>query len=113
MDIVTDLLNGIIYSRKVHSDWQVGSVVHNFKVKSVVEQVMKVVERVAGTLIREQVHVAEIHFEVMRGCDTTDAISLVRQLQEKLMAKRKNLYFVFVDMEKAFHRNLNSGQCVS
>ena len=39
-----------------------------------------------------------------RGCGTTDAIFIVTQLLEKFMAKRKKLYFAFVDLEKALDR---------
>ena len=35
---------------------------------------------------------------------TTDAIFIVRQLQEKYLAAKKPLYFTFVDLEKAFDR---------
>jgi len=34
----------------------------------------------------------------------TDAIFIVRQMQEKFRAKGKKLYFGFVDLEKAFGR---------
>ena len=40
----------------------------------------------------------------MLGGGTTDAIFIVRQLQEKYLAKNKNLYLAFVDLEKAFDR---------
>ena len=40
----------------------------------------------------------------MPGRGTTDAIFIVRQLQEKFLAKNKNLYLAFVDLEKAFNR---------
>ena len=35
---------------------------------------------------------------------TTEAIFIVRQLQEKYSGKRKKLYHIFVDLEKAFDR---------
>ena len=38
------------------------------------------------------------------GRGTTDAIFIVRQLQEKYIAAKKPLYFAFVDLEKAFDR---------
>jgi len=38
----------------------------------------------------------------MKGKGTTDAIFIVRQVQEKFRAKGKKLYFGFVDLEKAF-----------
>ena len=37
---------------------------------------------------------------------TTDAIFILRQLQEKHLAKNKKLYFALVDLEKAFDRVL-------
>ena len=40
----------------------------------------------------------------MSGKGTTDAIFLVRQVQERFMGKKKTLYFTFVDIEKAFDR---------
>ena len=43
-----------------------------------------------------------MQFGFMPGRGTTDAIFILRQLQEKHLAKNKKLYFAFVDLEKAF-----------
>ena len=40
----------------------------------------------------------------MPGKGTTDAIFIMRQVQEKHQAKKKMLYYAFVDLEKAFNR---------
>ena len=40
----------------------------------------------------------------MLGCGTLHAIFILRQLRQKHIAKKKNLYFAFVDLEKAFNR---------
>jgi len=40
----------------------------------------------------------------VKGKGTTDAIFIVRQMQQKFRAKGKKLYFGFVDLEKAFDR---------
>ena len=40
----------------------------------------------------------------MSGRGTTDAIFIVRQLQEKHLAANKPLYMAFIDLEKAFGR---------
>ena len=45
-----------------------------------------------------------MQFGFVPGRGTTDAIFLLRQLQEKYLGKRKNLYLTFVDLEKAFDR---------
>ena len=44
------------------------------------------------------------NYGFMPGRGTTDAIFILRQLQEKHLAKNKKLYFAFVDLEKAFNR---------
>ena len=38
----------------------------------------------------------------MPGNGTIDAIFIDRQIQEKFGAKKKDLYFTFVDLEKTF-----------
>jgi len=45
-----------------------------------------------------------MQFRFMKGKGTIDAIFIVRQKQEKFRAKRNELYFAFVDLEKAFDR---------
>ena len=45
-----------------------------------------------------------MQFGFMKGKGTTDAIFIVRQMQEKFRVKVKKLYFGFVDLEKAFDR---------
>ena len=45
-----------------------------------------------------------MQFEFMSGRSTTDAIFIVRQLQEKYLAKNKELWMAFVDLEKEFDR---------
>ena len=47
-----------------------------------------------------------MQFGFMPGRGTTDAIFLVKQLQEKYLGKKKNLYFAFIELEKAFDRVL-------
>ena len=45
-----------------------------------------------------------MQFGFVRGKGTTDAIFVVRQMQEKFRARGKRLCFGFVDLEKAFDR---------
>ena len=44
----------------------------------------------------------EKQFGFQSGKSTVDAIFVLRQLQEKFGAKKKELFLVFVDLEKAF-----------
>ena len=63
---------------------------------------MKVLERVVDSLIQSYVNIDNIQFGFMPRQGSTDAIFIVRQLQEKFMAKDKTLYLAFVELEKAF-----------
>ena len=65
---------------------------------------MKVLERVLENRIRCQVSIDNMQFGFMPGKGTTDAIFIMRQVQEKHQAKKKKLYYAFVDLEKAFDR---------
>jgi len=65
---------------------------------------MKVVERIFEHRILQQIMIDHKQFGFRKGKGTTDAIFTVRTMQEKFRAKGKKLYFVFVDLEKAFDR---------
>ena len=65
---------------------------------------MKVLEHVVEGLIRQRVENDETQCGFMSGRGTTDAIFIVRQLQEKHLAANKPLYMAFIDQEKAFDR---------
>ena len=65
---------------------------------------MKVLERVIERRVRNIVKIDSMQFGFMAGKSTTDAIFIVRQLQEKYLARNKELWMAFVDLEKAFDR---------
>ena len=62
---------------------------------------MKVLEHILNVIIRDQVSIDEMQFGFMPKCGTIDAIFILRQLQEKFLNKKKNVYFAFVDLEKS------------
>ena len=65
---------------------------------------MKLLDRVLEKRIRCQVSIDNMQFDFMPGKGTTDAIFIMRQVQEKHQAKKKKLYYAFVDLEKVFDR---------
>ena len=48
--------------------------------------------------------ISKNQFGFMAGRSTMEAIISLRQLRKKYRAKRKNLYMVFIDLEKAYDR---------
>ena len=68
------------------------------------EHAIKVLERVIEGRVRKIVKIDIMQFGFMSGRSLTDAIFIVRQLQEKYLAKNKDLWMTSVDLEKAFDR---------
>ena len=114
--MIHDLAAAIIRDGKVPSDWEQSFIVCLYKGKGdalergnyrglkLTEQVMKVLERIVDGLIRQVVSIDDSQFGFVPDRGTTDAIFVVRQLQEKYLAANKRLYMAFVVLEKAFDR---------
>ena len=105
--MIRDLAAAIIRDGKVPSDWEQSFIVCLYKAKGdafergnyrglkLTEQVMKILERIVDGLIRQLVSVDDSQFGFVPGRGTTDAIFVVRQLQEKYLAANKRLYMAF------------------
>ena len=66
---------------------------------------MKVLKRVIERRVKNIVKIDSMQFVFMAGKSTTDAIFIVRQLQEKYnLARNKDLWMAFVDLKKDFDR---------
>ena len=115
-DMLHHLVNAIIRDGSAPADWQESYIISLYKGKGsalergnyrglkLLEHAMKVVERVIESTIRRMVNIDAMQFGFMPGKGTTDAIFILRQVQEKFLSKDKHLYFAFVDLEKAFDR---------
>ena len=109
-----DLTAAIIPDGKVPSAWEQSFIVclyigkgdalgrGNYHSLKLTEQVMKVMERIVDGLIRWLVSIDNSQFGFVPGRGTTDAIFVVKKLQEKYLAANKRLYKAFVDLEKVF-----------
>ena len=109
---ILDLFNGIVKEGCIPEDWKSSVVLPIYKGKGdsmecgscrgikLLEHAMKVVERIFEQRIWQQIDIDDMHFRFMKGKGTTDAIFIVRQLQEKFRAKGKKLNFGFADLKK-------------
>ena len=113
--MIRDLTVAIIRDGKVPSDWEQSFIVcylykgkgdalerGNYHGLKLTEQVMKILERIVDSLIRQLVSIDDFQFGFVPGRGTTDTIFVVRQLQEKYLAANKSHYMAFI--EKAFDR---------
>jgi len=113
---ITDICNLVIKEGRVPDDWSKSHVISVFKGKGdalecgsyrgikLLEHAMKILERVIEVKVRNMVKIDDMQFGFVAGKGTTDAIFIVRQLQEKYLANNQDLWMAFVDLEKAFDR---------
>src|SRR6266446_3121588 len=112
---MSDLCNAVLREGRIPTDWTKSWMVSVYKGKGdamecgyrgikLLEHAMKVSERVIEARLRREVRIDEMQFGFCPGRGTTDAIFIVRQLHEKYLAKKKDLWMAFVDLEKAFDR---------
>jgi len=113
---LTSLFNKIISEGKIPSDWSLSWMTSVYKGKGdalectsyrgikLLDHALKVFERVMEKRLRRNVSIDQMQFGFRQGKSTTDAIFIVRQMQEKHLEKKKELWMAFVDLEKAFDR---------
>ena len=101
--MIRDLATAIIRDGKVPTDWEQNFIVCLYKGKGdaldrgnyrglkLTEQAMKILERIVDGLIRQVVSIDDSQFGFVTGRGTTDAIFVVRQLQEKYLGANKRL----------------------
>src|ERR1700757_5131075 len=105
---ITDICNEVVRSGKMPDDWRKSLIVSVYKGKGdalecgsyrgikLLDQVMKVFERVIEKKLRERVRLEDMQFGFRSGRGTPDAIFIVHQMQERFLAKRKELWMAFV-----------------
>ena len=101
--MIYGLAAAVVRIGKVPSDWGQSFIVCLYKGKGdafegggcrslrLVGRVVKILERVVGGLVGRLVLIDDSHFGFVQGRGTTDAIFVVRQLQEKYLAANKRL----------------------
>ena len=67
------------------------------------EHAFKLYKKVLDGRLREVVDIDKMKYGFMPGRGTANTVFVLKRLSEKLRAKKK-LFFIFVDLEKAFDR---------
>ena len=107
---MSDLCNKIVKEGKIPTDWIKSWLVTAYKGKGdaldcgsyhgikLLDQVMKVFERVIEARLRKSVNIDDMQFGFSVGKGTVDAIFILRQVQEKFLERKKDLWLAFVDL---------------
>ena len=115
-EVMFQLCQRVLDGKGIPNEWKISVVVRIFKGKGdvtncgsyrgvkLLEHGMKVIGRVLERRIRALVDFDEAQFGFMPAKRTTDALFLVRRLQEEHRAKDKRMCMRFVDLDKAFDR---------
>ena len=115
-EMIADLTNSIIRDNTMPSEWNDSIIISLYKGKGealdrgnyrglkLIQHILDVMERIFEDFIRNIVNIDDMQFGFMHGRGTKDAIFIVRQIQEVYIRKNRNLFFAFVDLEKAFDR---------
>ena len=122
IDFWRELIISVVKHGKIPEDWEISFILNLYKGKGdalnngnyrglkLTEHEMKVMERIVDGMIRDMIAMDEMQFAFVPGRRTTDAIFIIRQLQEAFLSRKdlsgKNLtlFFAFVDPEEAFDR---------
>ena len=113
---LVNVFNGIQDKGEIPEEWNDSYTIPIYKGKGdalscskhrgvrLLEHGMKLWEKILEERLRKIVKIDGCQFGFQKGKSTIDAIFIVRQVQEKYAAKKRKLFHVFVDLEKAFDR---------
>jgi hypothetical protein len=116
IDWLTTLFNRVLLTKKMPNEWRKSTLVPIYKNKGdaqdcanyrgikLMSHTMKLWERVIERRLRQEVTISENQFGFMPGRSTTEAIHLIRGMIEYHRERQKDLYMVFIDLEKAYDR---------
>ena len=116
VSVMVDLCQRVLDGKGMPDEWQTNVVVPIFKRKGdvsncntyrgvkLLEHAMKIVESVLERTIRELVNIDLMQFGFMPGRGTTEALFVVRRMQEGYRDQKKKLYMYIVDIDKTFDR---------
>ena len=102
-----------MYIGRVPDDWHLSYIINIFKGKrdalsgrnykglKLHGHLMKILQHIVNTIIKS---INNMQFGFIPGRGTADTNFMFKQLQEKYLQRKKNVYLAFVNLEKAFDR---------
>ena len=113
IDFMMKLFQRVFDRKGMAEDWKINVMVPIYMRKDVMnfgayrgvkllKHGMKIIERVLEKRIRALVEMDDLQFGFMPGRRTTNALIIVKRMQDEYMEKDKKLYACFMDLEKAF-----------
>ena len=113
---LTRLFNRLLMGERMSKEWRRSVLIPIYKIKGDAQccenyrgiklmiQTMKVWERIIEARLRDREEISKQQYGFMPGKGTTDAIFSLIMLMEKYREGQKELYCVFVPLEKAYDK---------
>ena len=113
---LTRLYNRLLMGERMPEEWRRRVLIPIYKNKrdtqcygnyrgiKLISQTMKAWERIIEARLRNIVEISKQQYKFMPGKGTTDAMFALRMLMEKYREGQRELYCVFMDLEKAYDR---------
>ena len=94
VEMIIDLVKNHIIVRVIPAEWKLSTIVNRYAGEGGLElpdQILKITETIIEKLIRQQVGTDEMQFGFRPGYGTINTIYILRQFQDKYLAKKKNI----------------------
>ena len=116
IEFLTRLFNRLLMGERMPEEWKRSVLIPIYKNKGdaqccgnyrgikLMSHTMKVWERIIEARLRDRVEISKQQYGFMPGKGTTDAMFALRMLIEKCREGQRELYCVFVYLEKAYDR---------
>ena len=104
----------MLFKDKLPEEWMLSLLVLSFRAKrdplnshsyrgiKLLEHGIKLYKKVSDGHLSEVLDIDKMQYVFMPGKGTVDAVLVLRRLIEKFRVKNKKLFFIFVELEKAF-----------
>ena len=105
---MTDLCNAIVKECEIPNDWNKSYMIHVYKGKGaalecgsyrgikLLEHAMKVFRRLVDIRLRQILCIDVMQLGFTPGKGTTDAVFILRQIQERYLVKKRDLWMAFI-----------------
>ena len=113
---LTNISHDIMFREKLPEKWMLSSLVTIFKRKrdilnpnsyrgiKLLEHAFKLYEKVLDGRLGEVIDIDKMKYGFISVIGTVDTVLVLWRLSEKSRAKNKKLFFIFVDLKKAFNQ---------
>ena len=114
LKFLINIFDDILFKDKLPEEWMLSLLVQGFRAKrdplnsnsyrgiKLLEHGIKLYKKVFDRHLSEVLDIDKMQYGFMPGKGTIDTVFVLRRLNEKFRVKNKKLFFIFVELEKAF-----------